>query len=126
MRKLDFGPLGLSTKPDPDERNDERAEAALEAVKTFVREIGEEPFPGANLEQRRNLLYQNIKDLLCDLRHLCDRTEIDFDSADAGALRHYEVETESETDLDLPEVSECVFCKNLGHPCFDHKPELAG
>lgn len=44
--------------------NDERADRADEALTTYCFEYGEE---------------LQVRDLLCDLMHLCDRDDIDFD-----------------------------------------------
>jgi hypothetical protein len=38
-------------------------------------------------------LEANIKDILCDLRHLCEAKGIDFDKCDRMARDHYQVES---------------------------------
>lgn len=67
--------------PDPEGMNNDRAEWALEAIEAFRSVTGAE--------------YDTaIYDLLCDLMHLCDRTEDwSFDAALRMAKRHYKEET---------------------------------
>jgi hypothetical protein len=66
--------------PDPECRNDERAEWAGAAISAFQQvtrtDDGDAP-----------------SDLLCDLRHWCDRNGFDFDAQLARAMRNYDEET---------------------------------
>jgi len=65
------------------EMNDKRAEWASYAVRRFSEITGSELFEEA------------IMDLLCDLRHLCDRECVDwYDVLDSAMNLHYREEKE--------------------------------
>lgn len=65
---------------DPDGRNDMRAAWADAAIQTFRAETG--------------TAHQDaVADLLCDLRHWCDRKGFNFDKQSERALHHYLAET---------------------------------
>jgi hypothetical protein len=66
--------------PDPEKQNDDRAAWAKSAVCTFQTETG------ADDEDA-------VADLLCDLMHLADRENWQFDIELERARRHYEAET---------------------------------
>jgi hypothetical protein len=66
--------------PDPDGRNDVRADRALAAVRCFQRETGSDDEDA-------------ISDLLADLMHLCDRCALPWPEQLARAQSHYCEET---------------------------------
>jgi hypothetical protein len=66
--------------PDPDQLNAARAEWADQALRYFQHLTGTESEDA-------------LCDLLCDLRHWCDRNGQGYDAADHGAEQHYQVET---------------------------------
>jgi hypothetical protein len=67
--------------PDPEQRNDQRAQSADAALLEFRRLTG----AGAG---------DAVSDLLADLLHWCDRHGQDFDAELRHGRNHYEVETE--------------------------------
>lgn len=69
---------------DPEGNNDRRAELAEYAILPFIEEFGDD----------RTALV----DLLADLRHWCDRHEVDFQDALDSAFNHYQAETTAEED----------------------------
>lgn len=69
--------------PDPEERNDQRAEYAEIAIAAF-NEVNGDDEPSSNLS-----------DLLCNLRHWCDRNDVDFEQAALSAEINYNAETEA-------------------------------
>ena len=69
--------------PDPEGRNDERAEWAALALGTFMDRTGADPEDA-------------ITDLLCDLAHYCDRNDLDFEAELHRAAMHYTEETDGE------------------------------
>jgi hypothetical protein len=69
---------------DPDDMNEWRAEAAEVALRSFE-EFGYEP----NTEDDETIL----GDLLCDVRHFCDREGLDFDMLIERSRMHYTAET---------------------------------
>jgi len=60
--------------------NDDRAEWAATALRSFQRRTGTEH-------------EDSLGDLLCDLMHWCDRSDFDFEAALSRARSHYEAET---------------------------------
>ena len=66
--------------PDPEEMNDMRAEWAASALNQFIAITGAERADA-------------LMDLLCDLRHWCDRNNTSFGREYDRALRHYKEET---------------------------------
>ena len=109
-----FGELEETSVPDPEDMNDRRSLAALMAVIAFSDDIGELPEDGTETEDRRNLLQQNIADMLADLMHLADRVPgLDFEAALETGQLHYAAETED--DADEPDydatVNECPNCE---------------
>lgn len=70
-------------KPDPDGQNKDRAQWAQTAIDAFQDETGTKDGDA-------------LKDLLCDLMHLCDREKADFDVALDAARHHYVAETTKE------------------------------
>lgn len=87
-----FGPfqvLGEALPPDPEEMNDERAEAAQRAIEAFALDFGE-------AIADKGILEQNISDLVADLGHLADRFGIDFTTILSRAALHYNEETDNQ------------------------------
>ena len=83
--------------PDPEQLNDGRADAAALAVYRFAADFGELPSVGGlDDEANRDLLAQNIADLLCDLGHLCDRRGLLLAGLWETAAMHYGEETEQQ------------------------------
>lgn len=77
------GPLStfrLVLPPDPDERNDDRAEWAGYALAAFQSQTG-------------CAREDAVGDLLCDLNHWCERSGVSFADALGRAEWHYRVET---------------------------------
>ena len=78
--------------PDPEEKNDERALWAQEALCAFeeaTRSGGEEPGT-------------SCADLLCDLMHWCDREALSFDALLETARMHYLAETDDGLGEETP------------------------
>ncbi len=69
-----------SLPPDPEGMNDHRSAWAGEAIATFMLATGTD-------------LEDAVSDLLADIRHWCDRHDIDFDVELGRAVAHYEAET---------------------------------
>jgi hypothetical protein len=69
--------------PDPEGRNDNRAQWAGEAVDAFIVATGTDE-------------EHVLGDLLADLMHWSDRNNYDFDAALDRARAHYEAETSGE------------------------------
>ena len=69
-----------SLPPDPEGMNDHRSAWAGEAIATFMLATGTD-------------LEDAVSDLLVDIRHWCDRHNIDFDVEQGRAVAHYEAET---------------------------------
>lgn len=69
--------------PDPENMNDDRADWAAAALRSFQRETGTDDEDA-------------LGDLLCDLMHWCDRNHADFEAALFRARGHYEAETTPE------------------------------
>lgn len=67
--------------PDPDEQNNDRADWAEEALITFMACTGTDPG-------------DSVADLMADLRHWCDRYDLDFDNELARAQGMYGDETD--------------------------------
>jgi hypothetical protein len=67
--------------------NTDRAERAFKAIEDYTES---QWTPGPREDQDH--AHQAIKDVLCDLRHLCDRTGVEFDAADRGAYEMYRAE----------------------------------
>ena len=59
--------------------NEKRADWAETAVEEHLRQYANPDEP----------MYQNVTDLLCNLQHLCDRHELDFDDLLRVAKDHY-------------------------------------
>lgn len=76
--------------PDPEGMNDKRAQWAHQALENF----GEAT--GLSMIHEKECV---VTDLLCDLRHWCDRNEVDFE----GSLRMAEMHYEAETNPDHPD-----------------------
>lgn len=66
--------------PDPDGQNADRAHWAFLALAEFIHATGIDPEDA-------------VADLLCDLRHWCDRNNMSFRREYDRALRHYKQET---------------------------------
>lgn len=66
--------------PDPEGKNDDRAEWAAAALRQF------QCITGTDYEDC-------LGDLLADLMHWCDRNDYDFEAALSRARGHYEEET---------------------------------
>ena len=79
--------------PDPEGKNDDRAEWAGDALGLFRR------MTGADHEDA-------LGDLLCDLMHWSDRANFDFEAALFRAQGHYQAETEGEDASDLLDAVE--------------------
>lgn len=77
----------MNLPPDPEEMNDDRAEWAAQAVDTFARATGM-----FDNEDNQTIL----ADLLCDIRHWCDRNDASFAGALQTAEMHYEAETQDD------------------------------
>jgi hypothetical protein len=87
-----FGPLidpNILPPPDPQESNEDRAEAAQRAIEAFALDFGE-------INEGRDFLQQNVQDLLCDLGHLFDRVGLDLSGILSSAKRQYDEETSFE------------------------------
>jgi hypothetical protein len=67
--------------PDPERRNDRRADWAHTVLREFQR------LTGADTEDA-------VSDLLADLLHWCDRHGQDFDTELRRARNHYDIETD--------------------------------
>lgn len=67
--------------PDPENMNDLRAEWARNAVHHFGKEVGSDISTD-----------EALRDLLCNMRHYCDRNGWDFETALARATACYEQE----------------------------------
>lgn len=70
--------------PDPEDMNDQRAEAAGSALDAFTNDMG---------ETGKDLDIQNLTDLICNFGHYCDRNNIDFADILRRAQYHYDEET---------------------------------
>lgn len=68
---------------DPEQMNDQRAAWAGDTLEYFATQAHHGPKEPA----------LRLSDLLCDLRHYCDRAEIDFAAALSRADDHYFEET---------------------------------
>lgn len=66
--------------PDPENMNENRAQWGGAALEHFMTRTG------ADIEDA-------LADLLCDLRHWCDRNNTSFADEDKRGLAHYKVET---------------------------------
>ena len=66
--------------PDPEGRNEDRSQTALDALRTLVTSTG------ADTEDA-------LSDLLCNLMHFADRYDFDFESELGRAEMHYRAET---------------------------------
>lgn len=71
--------------PDPEGYNDRRAGWAQMAIDRFIRATGTEPEDA-------------VADLLCDLRHWCDRHNKSFGHELERSGRHYREEITPETE----------------------------
>jgi hypothetical protein len=80
--------------PDPEDKNDDRAEWAAAALREFQRRTGTDDEDA-------------LSDLLCDLMHWSDRNNFDFDTELSRARMHYEAETTPEHG-DLLDAAERV------------------
>ncbi len=69
--------------PDPEEKNDERAEWAHACIELFRQQTG------ADLEDA-------LCDLLADLAHWCDRNNLNFVAELRRGRFHYDEETDNE------------------------------
>jgi hypothetical protein len=76
--------------PDPEGMNDRRSAWAGQAIAAFMRATGTD-------------LEDAVSDLIANLRHWCDRHEIDFDAEFARAAFHYEAETLGDVYVNLAE-----------------------
>ncbi len=92
--------------PDPDGKNDERAEAAHRAILAFE----------AAMQTDRE---DALGDLLCDLRHWADLYGQDFDAILTRSNMHYEAETRAEPTED----EDCDTCG--AKPGETHRPACA-
>jgi len=70
---------------DPEEKNDDRADWAYEALCSFQSATGLGDEDGLDTA---------VSDLLADIAHLCDRERLDFSHLILRAKNHYEAETE--------------------------------
>lgn len=73
--------------PDPDGKNDERAEYAAAAIRAFQHQTQTDDDDA-------------LGDLLCDLQHFADREGYDFKKMLERAAMHYEAETRAEPTAD--------------------------
>ena len=74
--------------PDPDQKNDHRAELAEQALLTFAEQTGQDPDTDG---------WQEILgDFLANARHFADRHRLDYDVCDYSGREHYKAETEEE------------------------------
>ena len=80
----------MTLPPDPEGKNDNRAEWASVALARFQEVTGSEDGDA-------------VSDLICDLHHWCDRSDIvfDFEVELARARTHYEEETRAEVRENL-------------------------
>ena len=80
--------------PDPEEMNEERADAAGKALAAFTRAAGEKGWKDIPEQKQRELDEQNLSDMLCDLGHYCDRQKISLQERLRVASYHYIEETD--------------------------------
>lgn len=80
----------MELPPDPDHRNDERAARLHEPIVTYAKSV--ELHDGVDFTDELDCI---ISDILCDLRHWCDRHDIDFESRLQVSEINYNSETES-------------------------------
>lgn len=73
--------------PDPQEKNDDRAEWAGQALEEFAR------ITGMSMEHDKP---EVVGDFLADLHHWCDRNGIDFDDRIRNGAYHYAEDTRDE------------------------------
>lgn len=71
----------MKLPPNPDGQNDERAARARKVLALYCTETGS----GFDISA--------MGDLLCDLHHLADRIDVDFEQALEMAMYHYDQET---------------------------------
>lgn len=76
-----------TTPPDPEGLNDKRAEWARAALEEFAEQTGLNPSEDADG------WFTIVSDLLSDLRHFCDRCDVDWAKVNANADTHYAAET---------------------------------
>ena len=98
-------------------KNAERAERARKAVSVHNRAL----FNGnaaASRQEMRHALETCIVDLLCDVRHLCDVSGLDFgDIAESSANHHHGERTGDDFDPTPEEIEEAPCddqCRNIG------------
>lgn len=71
--------------PDPDRKNDDRAEWAENALRTFAEQTGQDPDTDG---------WQEIlSDFLANARHFADREALDYTECDSTGAGLYEEET---------------------------------
>lgn len=79
----------ITLPPDPDQMNDERAARMGEPIVTYAKTVG--LHDGVDFTDDVGSI---ISDMLCDLRHWCDRQDIDFDTRLGVSKINYNCETE--------------------------------
>jgi hypothetical protein len=82
-----------SIPPDPEDKNENRATWAEDALGRFTRRAGEKPWGGISNQKRHELNQQNLSDLLTDFGHYCDYNGIDLQERLRVASYHYNEET---------------------------------
>jgi hypothetical protein len=88
------GILNSILPPDPEEQNEQRADAAEKALATFTKNYGEKGWHNITEQKQRELNEQNLSDLLADFGHYCDRAGINLQSRLRVAGYHYTEETD--------------------------------
>lgn len=89
-----MGILNSILPPDPEEQNEQRANAAEKALATFTKNYGEKGWHNITEQKQRELNEQNLSDLLADFGHYCDRAGISMQSRLRVAGYHYAEETD--------------------------------
>lgn len=82
-------PRNRPIPPDPDGQNKDRSDWAEIALEKFM-------------YVTRCDRYDAVADLLCDLRHWCDRNGMSFMEEFGRAMGHYKEETTEEEEEDTP------------------------
>jgi len=81
--------------PDPEGMNQQRADAADETLDFFAQNHGE-LYSTENEDERRELIAQNLSDLLANFAHYCDREGVALADCLRRAANHYNEETDDQ------------------------------
>jgi hypothetical protein len=99
--------------PDPEDMNEQRADAAGKALAAFTRAAGEKGWKDIPEQKQRELDEQNLSDMLCDLGHYCDRTGISLQERLRVASYHYTEETDRKGTQFAPVLNPLDDASNL-------------